>query len=318
MLEYNVSPNDDIFIRLQLSSSDTGLFPRAKVYEINSPATEVDIVDLDEIDSVNQPGLYGKKWTNNGERTKYFTQTRVYTNSGHTNLHPIIRPDSDSINVGFNTTGGVIVGSSLPKKQRILVERLTEEEIAKIVAALFALLKPELDKKSEFNPNEHVVKTNVVIPEIPAFPKFPDFPAIPSTSEITTAVIKALKLKEVSAGESKKIIDAINSIEKPVIPDHNKELQNTNAILVNIQKVIDETKSTGEAADRIDDLITEFKAEFSRFKVLMMITNGETPSAIFQELKTLPKSDIDKLLRGALSKNKLLTSELLNLSKQNA
>src|SRR3990167_270696 len=102
-VELHVRPNESVFIRIQLAKADTGLFPQAKIYAIDAPTTLVDTVNLAEIGN----GLYGESWTNNGERKRYFTQTIVYTDSYGGTAHPIIRPDSDSINVGFETTGGV-------------------------------------------------------------------------------------------------------------------------------------------------------------------------------------------------------------------
>jgi hypothetical protein len=245
-LEYQVNPNDSMFIRLQLGANDTGLYPQAKIYSIDDPTTVVDTVDLDEIGS----GLYGIIWTNNGTRAKYFTQTKVYTDAGHTSLHPLIRPDSDSINVGFNSTGGVFAGARGNVTQRL---DLTKEEIERIAKAVKALLDPELkliyeetEKKSEFDPNRDLVKTDIVIPEI-EFPQIPE----PQKIDITDLIAKISQI----------IID-----NKVVVPE-NKDYS---AILEEIMNTISEDKFDysrfEELKEAIENVVKENKVEIPENK----------------------------------------------------
>jgi len=309
-VELQVHPNDSVFIRIQLAKNDTGLFPQTKIYAIDDPATVVDTIDLEEIGD----GLYGLEWTNNGERKKYFTQTIVYTDSGHTNVHAVIRPDSDSINVGFNASGFSFGGKG-GGTTRI---GLLKEEIEEIAKAVFKLIKPELDKKSEFNAEKDVVKTDVVIPDV-VIPEFPDAQTISDKVYSRFAIDE--KLKNLMTG----VLKEISSIKFPEIPEFPKIPDNINEI----KKIQDELKTSRsdikKSIDSIDvtpiisqmtKLVEEFKSEFARYKVLLMIANNETPSAIYQELSELPRKDIEKMIRGVLSKNKKLTSSLVSVSKR--
>lgn len=156
MLEYSAAPHQKIVLRCQLSSTDTSLYPQTKIYD-EDDGSLVDTINLTHKSS----GLYVGDFTNDGQRKRYYTQTIIYTDSGYTTESPIDRPDSDSLVIGFNTTGGVF-GSS--KGGTVIAKKdLTEEEIKKIVKALMKELNPILDKKSEFNPEEDVVKTDVTL-----------------------------------------------------------------------------------------------------------------------------------------------------------
>lgn len=305
-LEYNVNPNDSVLIRLQLATADTGLFPQTKIYAIDDTSTVVDTVNLDEIGN----GLYGTTWTNDGVRKKYFTQTIVYTDSGYTSVHPLIRPDSDSINVGFNTTGGVV---SLGAKAggKVNVDRLTKKEIEAIAKEVFEVLKPELDKKSEFNPAQDEVKTNIEIPKV-------EIPYIPTTEEIGKVIKVLLDSKEQT------IVNTIKQ-NKPEIPkptDYSEKLNSISREIQNVYNQVDaaklaaNAKVTATSADKLSTLVDEFKSELSRYKVLLMIHNNEDPAAIFQELKSLPRKDIEKMLRGVLSKSTTLTKQLAQIAKR--
>ena len=205
-LEYQVSPNDSIFLRLQLKSSDTGLYPQVKIYSIDDPTTVVDTVNLDELSN----GLYGSKWTNNGERKKYFTQSIVYTDSAHTIVYSEVRPDTDSINVSFGSTGGAVrLGGGV---KSVKVDRLTDDEIRQIVQSLYALLKPELDKKSEFDPSKDKVITD--LPPIPPI----KFPPIPNVYDIAKSVVNLLdidtKLNSIKPSDPLKLEEIILAVEQ--------------------------------------------------------------------------------------------------------
>jgi len=283
-LEYNVRPNEDVFIRIALAKADTGLYPQAKIYAIDDPDTVVDTVNLTE----RSNGLYGKAWTNNGERKKYFTQVIVYTDSGYTTEHPIIRPDSDSINVGYATTGGVF-GSSR-RGSNVIKSDLTKEEIDRIAKAVFKILKPELDKKSEFNPSADLVKTNL---EIPAFPEIPN-PT--SASEISNLVKEALNLK---TKEINNKIDSIkpdyssnfddiketiikNKIAIPELIDFSGELENINT---KIDEVNDLAKSNSVLLQGIKEI--KKKELLGKEQVIKGINSGEDSISVYKKFQQL-------------------------------
>lgn len=155
MLELYSEPNADIFIRCQLGASDTGLYPRTYIYSIDSPSTVYDTVDLAELSN----GLYGAKWNVGSIKGKYFTQTLIFTDAGHTTQSPVDRPDSDSINVGRYQGGGYIApNQGFGVATKAVRTNLTDDEINKVAAKVFELLKPELDKKSELK------KSDITIP----------------------------------------------------------------------------------------------------------------------------------------------------------
>jgi hypothetical protein len=322
-MEYNVRPNEDVFIRIQLAKTDTGLYPQAKIYAIDAPTTVVATVNLAEIGN----GLYGLVWTNNGEVKKYFTQTIVYTDSGYTSEHPIIRPDSDSINVGFTTTGGVF---GKARSGGVVHTRtgLTKEEIDRIVRALFEKLKPELDKKSEFNP-----QTDQVITEKADLSSLEDRIeegkieisdiVIPLKNEFEIRIMQVIqniednkfdysKLKDYSddfKGITKKLTDYFGDFQKFI-----KKLD-TFSNQISALSFTGDLVEINETVKSLKDLVEDFKNEFARYKVLMMISNGKNPTSIFQELRALPKSEIEKFFRGVLSKNASLTKLLLKAAR---
>lgn len=147
MLEYQVEPNQELILRVQLSADATSLYPQTKIYD--STNTLIDTVNLSHVNK----GLYVGTWTNPGEQTKYYTQTIIYTDSGYSNESPVDRPDSDSINVGRYSAGGIFGGRS----GGVARTELTKEEIEKIAKAVKEILDPTLEKKSEFNPTKDLV-----------------------------------------------------------------------------------------------------------------------------------------------------------------
>lgn len=250
-LEYQANLNESIFIRLQLRSADTGLYPQAKIYAIDDPSTVVDTLDLDELTN----GLYGKSWTNNGEVKKYFTQVIVYTDAGHTTAHDEIRPDTDSINVVSSTVASSsgFGGFSL-KRGKTSVQRLglTEEEIQKIAKAVFNLLKPELDKKSEFNASNDKVMADLPPMEMPPI----EFPPIPTVYDIAKAVVKSLdidtKLNSIKPSDPLKLEEVVLAVER-LIKDN--KVDNT----AEIMKLITDNKIDYSKFDEIKQVIADNK-----------------------------------------------------------
>lgn len=316
-MEYSVNPNDSIFLHIQLSRTDTGLFPQTKIYTLDDLTTAIDTENLTE----RSNGLYGVSWTNPGVRTKYVAQTIVYTDSGYTSIHPIIRPLTDIIVVGFNTTGGVIdVGFGGGRGRTMKVARLTEEEIERIAKAVSGIMMPELEKKSEFDPAKHKVMANIdmSVNDIVGAIKIPPYPAYPDVQTIADRVKESVALGAHISGLSSKIIKAIEDIPKTIIPEYpeySEEFDEVKNNLSAIQKIVNEINidDVTLATEKMNKLVEEFKREFSRYKVLTMIANGESPQSVYQELRMLPKEDIDKLLRGALSRNHNLVKQMARL-----
>lgn len=289
-LEYQVNPNDSVFIRLQLAASDTGLYPQTKIYAIESPTTVVATVNLDEIGN----GLYGAEWINDGIRQKYFTQTIVYTNSGYTSQHPIIRPDSDSINVGFNTTGGILGGAGSSRTKYKLKE-LTDEEIQRIASAVYDLLKPELDKKSEFNVETDIVKTDIVVPEIPEI-------YVPSPEETAQAISLLLDSKEKSIVGSltQVIVDNKVTVPEVHIPRIPK-VHEISAALEDIVKkhVIDYTPLLQESKEAIIEAFLDNAPQTldysAELKALQESNESVVSSLVLKQLADTMKEDVEKV-----------------------
>lgn len=141
MLEYYTEPGESVFIRCQLGSTDTGLFPQTKIYSIDNPTTVYTTLNLNELSN----GLYGIEWTTPNSKGKYFTQTIVYTDSNYTNIAGIVSPDSDSINVGRYQGGGYI-GGDLGSRTKAVRTELTQEEIEKISEFIISKIEPKLSK----------------------------------------------------------------------------------------------------------------------------------------------------------------------------
>lgn len=345
-MEYQVHPNEGIFIRLQLARTDTGLFPQTKIYAIDAPSTVVDTVNLAEVSN----GLYGLEWTNNGERKKYFTQTIVYTNSGHTSVHPIIRPDSDSINVGFNASGFSVntLGSGVTRR----VE-LTNEEIKRIAKAVLKILKPELDKKSEFDPEKDIVKTDIVIPEIPKIPEFPELPHVPSASEVARVVANTLdidnKIKSIKFPEPEKfptvpsllqIVGAVDEVVREAVSDnvvdYGSLLNNINdkmgrlpdhfrSVVTQmdesvIQPIINSKESSDDMLEAVSALIVkktkdELSKGVKKEDVINMIRSGKNEYRIFKVFKQLPLNDKKIIFNTLAKKNLPLLKRLAVIAK---
>jgi hypothetical protein len=180
-VELYSEPNKDVLITGQLGYSDTGLFLRAVIYDIQDLTTPIETLDLDEIGE----GAYAKKWTNPGELTKYWVRIFVYTDAGYTTISDIDRPAEISINIGRYQGGGYLGGGTGSK---VIRTSLTEEEIEKIAKRVKEILQPEFDKKSEFNADKDIVKIEPI--EIPEFPEIPKFPEIKIPEYDENKVIK--------------------------------------------------------------------------------------------------------------------------------
>ena len=323
MMEYQTAPNEDMFVRLQLKSSDTGLYPQATIRTISAPTVIVDTVNLVEVAN----GLYGLVWTNNGQKTKYFTQTIVYTDSGHTTVHSTIRPDSDSINVGFNASG-----FSIGSKSAVYKHKLTKEEILKIAKACYKLIKPELAKKSEFNPNKDKVKTDIVIPKV----KIPPFPEMPTVYDIAKAIRNTLdidgKIKGIKFPQQKEAptLKEIVSIIEPIILkngiDYSKFEELKRTIIDNKVELPDQTdnnkaiKSIVETANGIievkmlEDVIKKLGSDITKEDVFKAIDKKSSAFNIYQLIKKLPAKDKKEVFNQLFIENKLLLNELDKLA----
>lgn len=341
MLEYSVNPNDNVFIRIQLAKADTGLFPQTKIYAISDPSTVVDTVNLSEVNN----GLYGANWTNNGVSQKYFTQTIVYTDSGHLNVHPLIRPDSDSVNVGFNSTGGVFGSRGT---SRVKVERLTKEEIKAIAEEVFELVKPELDKKSEFDPTADVVKTNIEIPEIeiPEYPsvyditkavvngldvenklktiKFPEFPEIPSATKITELVVEELEpiVSKIVESNVPDFTDQFKEVKQSII-DNRVEIPepiDINPSLNEVKKSLIKTNKTVEsvaAALLLSQIIEKMgdKRKLTKEQLLKEIRQGADIITIHKWFAHLPAKDRQYIFNILSAENSQILRKLVQVEK---
>ncbi len=263
-VELFTEPNQDVLITAQLPIDATGLYPQAVIYDIQNLTTAIDTIDLDEVDY----GSYAKKWTNPGELTKYWVRVFIYTDSGHTALSAFDRPGDISINVGRYQGGGYLGGATGGKVVRA---RLTEEEIKAIAEAVKDILKPELDKKSEFDPKKDEVITKIdnsdVINEIKAIKipevkipevKIPEFPKIPEYNE------------------EKVIKEVLKAIKEIKISDYSNNFKEIRSLIKSID--ISEPKING-----VDLLLEPLKY----YLLLMSINENSNPASVFKGIKEL-------------------------------
>ena len=326
MLEYNATPNSAVFIRIVLQPSDTGLFPQAKIYSIDDPTGDaIATVNLAEIGN----GLYGKKWTNPGQVQKYFTITTTYTNAGRTNEHPLVRRDSDSINIGFGTEGGG--GSSIPLgggKKTIKIERLSRDEINEIVKRLFAVISPMLEGVSKFDPSKDIVKTDIVIkPQKEVEPI--NLPHIPQMNEIASAIegiitkhkvnhasdfmaiATAIKDSKIDLGpHSDKIITAIEENKLDLTEDftdvHRRIVDNK----VEVPDPIDTKPELKEIKDTVDGVIIDNLTEQTMRDIFFDIDNKVDSLIIFQKFQELSDEQKKRVFNVLANKDMELLEEL--------
>jgi hypothetical protein len=266
-IELFTEPNQDVLISAQLSADSTGLFPQAVIYDIQDLTTPIETIDLDEIGQ----GAYAKKWTNPGDLTKYWVRLFVYTDSGHTTLSAFDRPAEISINVGRYQGGGYLGGSSGSKVVRT---KLTDEEIKKIAEKVLEILKPELDKKSEFNSELDIVKTE---PQNIIIPKYNEDRVINEINRIITEnnlnLSKAINdLKK--SNTNKEILIAISKIK-----DHSPDLNLIKSLIKGIK--VSETKIQG-----VEKLIEPIKY----YLFTMGLSENSNPLAVFKGISELSGS----------------------------
>jgi len=206
MSELYTEPNNDVLITANLGSDNTGLYVRATIYDIQDLTTIVEVVDLEEFSN----GLYTKKWTNPGVLTKYWVSLIVYSDSGYTTIDDSLRAGELSINVGRYQGGGYIGATGGKTIIKNLPHELTDKELKQIAKAVHEKIKPELDKKSEFDPKKEIVKIEPInIPEIPEIPKYDEKLLI---TELKKLFIKPNDYSAVLD----KIQDKIDSVDKLV------------------------------------------------------------------------------------------------------
>jgi hypothetical protein len=241
MMEYQVLPNVELKIRVQLASTDTGLYPQTKIYK-ESDDSLVATVNL----SHTQSGLYVGSWTNTGERIRYYTQTIIYTDSGYTTESPVDRPDSDSINVGYNQSGGIFGGSSGSKVVRTA---LNDDEVSKIINGVIAELKPAIADKYSFDPTKETVKAD--LSSIAT-----DLEAI--KGQILTLQSDSMNMRDLTAKDIIKLKEELKMINGQ---DEEKRQSHKADILNNIKNSLNELEiKVSGMVDNKMGLIEEFKS----------------------------------------------------------
>ena len=248
MLEYNVEPSQEMILRWQGRSTDTGLFPQVKIYD--SAGALIDTVNLAHVAS----GLYTGTWTNEASAgTKYYTQTIVYTGSYGGTASPVYRPDSDSINIDRFSSGGVFLGGG-GKTRRF---RLTKQEIEDIALVVKEKLMPELDKKSEFNPESDPVSINLSDLENSVIGNVKE-----SQEKLAKQVGSVFTLlKNNSKESSQKLLKALKDIQSKS-NETNIEMQKLLKRLgldVNaFEQILEIVKKSGDLSEQTNKVIGEF------------------------------------------------------------
>lgn len=255
-VELYSEPNQDVLITGQLGYSDTGLYLKALIYDIQDLTIVIDTLYLDEIGE----GAYAKKWTNPGALTKYWVRIFVYTDAGYTTISDIDRPAEISINIGRYQGGGYLGGTG----GKVIRTSLTEEEIEKIAKRVKEILQPELDKKSEFNPKSDIVKTEDKIID---------------NSELLTAIsgIKMPTLPEIPRyDETRVITEVLKAIKQIKTSDYSRDLNEIKILISKIKP--SEVKMTG-----VEALLDPLKY----YLLLMSMNDKSSPESIFKGIKNL-------------------------------
>ena len=300
-MEYSATPNKALKIRVQLPSDATALFPQTKIYK-ESDDSLVATISLTH----TQSGLYVGSWTNDGVRLRYYTQTIIYTDSGHTSESPVDRPDSDSINVGFpNDVGGSVLGSA--RGGKVAQRDLTKKEIESIAKAVMELVQPELDKQISFDPKVDKVMVD--------FPK-----AVPvDLKPIETKVDDLFNsIEDVRANVNNNGVGVMDELKKS-IQDIKKEWTGKDGKVAELldkveTKISESTDVLKDKLDKADDGIEAVKSFAKVFDDEFSSTIQEHVNKVLEttlsgkELQTLKKSEMFEKTMGNM---------FTNMSKQN-
>lgn len=348
MLEYQVEPNDKIVIRWQGVSTDTSLYPQAKIYDENDALyATVNLIH-------RQSGLYTVEWTAPSIKGKYYTQIIIYTDAGYTTEHPAYRPDSDSINVGRYSTGGVFGGSN-----KVLRTSLTDEELKRIIDGLLSVLKPDIDSiakdVSEIKKMETLEKIEEKMDKMDVKP---EVMGMKDCIDAMTSELGLIKESNTSIANmqdvlAKEKLDSIKNTEKvkKVLDefisksvDLKDGFNRAKIDLEKLKEVRDISEDTSKNSNSLLKVSNDFSFSLNEFKKLfeeLPIKNEETysrvlnmisassmmdeigkdidgginVSSLYLKIKNLPKKDKDEILRIIAKRNPKMISELLKLSQ---
>lgn len=344
MLEYQVNPNVKLVLRVQLGASDTGLFPQTTIYD-EADGSVVDTVNLTH----KAKGLYVGDWDNDGQRKRYYTQTIIYTDSYGGTESPIDRPDSDSLNVGFNTTGGVF-GSA---KSSVVKKDLTDEEINKIIDGVVKELKPIIEERSTFDPGVDIVKTDINVDLSPTLDKLEDIKNNMGDKDVLVKINNMLGLQDKTNNSMSKLVDniliankdskhSLSSLVTKVV-ESNTELSqfiserikdislkdfndNSKETISELKTLIEQNKNDGKAMNETFDKVKLFvggsiygnKAQQEKEllpNIIEDLEGGASALDIYYKIKKLPNKDKDKVLRLIKSKYPNILNKLNTLIK---
>ena len=343
MTELQIKPNEQVALRVQLASTDIGLYPQTIIYD-EADDSVVDTVNLAHVSS----GLYVGRWTNNGIKKRYYTQTIIYTDSYGGTESPIDRPDSDSLNIGYFATGGVF--GSARGSTKVVSKDLTDKEIKKIIDGVVKELKPLIDEKSSFNPETDMVKTDINIDLTPALDKMDDVINNMGDKDILTKVNKITETQDKTNSSMVKMADNIIIANKKIKSTLKDSLSDTSTnlsslMIEQIDKMNPEeiNKECTETVQQLKNLISHhtdnldsLDKAFDQVKVFvggsMVGKNTQTEKELFPEIiedlesgasaldiyykiKKLPNKEKDKVLRLIKSKYPGVLKKLLSLTK---
>lgn len=165
--DLQAKPGEDVLISVQLGTTDLGLFPQAKIYNINDLTTVVATVNLDEIET----GAYAKKWTTPETELKYWVRITVYTDSYGGTASPIDRPTEQGILVQDSGGGNGYLFGGGNQKDKVGDCKLTEEDkkdiadmVTENIAADLVSIKEDHEASikliSLVSDNVNTIKTN--------------------------------------------------------------------------------------------------------------------------------------------------------------
>ena len=198
-------PGDTISLSVSIDDGTTTLYPQSKLYDVDGNL--IDTVNLTHL----ADGYYQGSYTPNGNYKHLTAHYRIYTDSGHTVLSDYAAV-SDKIYVAYdakNFGGGGVVQGLTKKEIESIAKLVWESDEAKKLKELIA-------KKSEFDPQKDLVKTNIEIPTV----------NLREIKDSLNTLLSEVKNKKTISGkdyfpELKKLKDLILGIR---IPD-NKELK---------------------------------------------------------------------------------------------